>query len=68
MFAVLTYLALLVGAAACTYAGCLAVAIALGAAALVVAWRYEIRWLADHTKLTRHEPRPVPRHGPRLHR
>ena len=31
--------------------------------ACAVASRFELRWLLDHTPLTSHSPRPVPKHG-----
>jgi hypothetical protein len=30
-------------------------------AAVALAMRYECRWALDHTKLTKHAPRPVPK-------
>lgn len=60
MFATVAYFVLLVGALISASAGVVLLAIVLGAAALAVALRYEIRWLADHTSLTRHSPRRIP--------
>lgn len=61
-----TYFVLVVLAGALTFAGCWIPAALVGALAFCLAWRFELRWLADHTRLTKHAPRPVPppRHHP----
>lgn len=60
MLAFVIYGTLVCSAALCASLACWVPALILGVFAAGIAWRYEIRWLADHTKLTRHEPRPVP--------
>lgn len=41
--------------------GCIVPAIIVGLGALGLMMRYEIRWTLDHTRLTKHQPRPVPK-------
>ena len=54
------FIALLSLAGVLTFAGAWIAAGAVALVAFVLAVRYEIRWVLDHTKLTKHAPRPVP--------
>lgn len=42
-------------------AGCIIPAALCVAAAIVLAYRFELRWAIDHTPLTPHRPRPIPK-------
>jgi hypothetical protein len=57
----LAYLALLALALILGSLSLWAPAIIAAAGAFALALRFEIRWALDHTPLTSHDPRPVPR-------
>lgn len=49
-------LAMILGSLSCWIPALIFALIAAG-----IALRYEIRWVADHTRLTKYAPRPIPR-------
>lgn len=58
---VASYILLVIGAGACVTSGLWLLGALAAVVAIILAARYELRWCLDHTKLTRHTPRPVPK-------